>query len=136
MKKIVIHHSLTKDSETVSWGAIRDFHTKENGWSEIGYHYGIELLRDQTEILIGRMLDQVGAHVRGHNTGTIGICVVGNFDDAPPPQASWDKAVTLCRWLVRQFGISEIVGHRELDPGKSCPGKKFDMTRFRWEVFL
>ena len=136
MKRIVIHHSLTKDSVTVSWGAIRDYHVKENKWSDIGYHWGIELLRDQTEILMGRMLDKTGAHVRGHNTESIGICIVGNFDEAPPPPESWDKAVTLCRWLVRQFGIKEIVGHRELDSGKSCPGKQFNMNRFRREVFL
>ena len=134
--RIIIHHSLTKDSETVSWGAIRDFHVQTNKFKDIGYHFGVENLRGQTEILVGRMPDETGAHCAGHNTGSIGICLVGNFDEAPPPAESWDLAVKLCRYLVRQFGVKEILGHTELNPGKSCPGKMFNMTRFRRDVFM
>jgi N-acetylmuramoyl-L-alanine amidase len=131
MNKIILHHSLTKDSETVSWGAIRNFHINTNGFRDIGYHFGIENLRGQTEILMGRMTDQVGAHCAGHNTGSIGICFVGNFDIAPPPEESWNKGIELCRYLMRNFTITDVLGHVELNPNKSCPGKLFDLDKFR-----
>jgi len=34
---VVIHHSLTKDGQAVSWGAIERFHRETQGWSDVGY---------------------------------------------------------------------------------------------------
>jgi hypothetical protein len=51
--KIILHHSATADGPTVSWGAIRRFHVVECAWGAIGYHYGIELVGDYYEVLIG-----------------------------------------------------------------------------------
>lgn len=135
-ERIILHHSLTKDSDTVSWGPIREFHTLINGWTDIGYHFGIENLRGQTEILAGRMPDKTGAHCGGHNTGSIGVCFIGNFDADFVPASSWDAGVKLCRFLTRAYGIREIKGHREFNPHKSCPGKNFNLSKFRRAVFL
>jgi N-acetylmuramoyl-L-alanine amidase len=132
---IILHHSLTKDSDTVSWGAIRNFHKgPENNWPDIGYHFGIEDMRGQTEIVIGRMIDKAGAHCRGHNSASIGICFIGNFDIIQPPMESWIVGLKLVRFLMRQYSIKTIKGHNELDPDKSCPGRLFDLDKFRNEV--
>ncbi|MCG8639131.1 MAG: peptidoglycan recognition protein family protein [Desulfobacterales bacterium] len=134
--RIILHHSLTRDSETVSWGAIRDYHVNVNGWSNIGYHFGIENLRGQTEVLLGRFPDRSGAHCRGNNQDSIGICFVGNFDIQQPPEESWNAGIKLCRYLMKTYNIQTIQGHRELDSGKSCPGRMFSLDKFRTECKL
>ena len=131
---IVIHCSATKDSGTVSWGAIRRFHVVERSWADIGYHFGVEKIGEDAEILLGRMPDRMGAHAAGHNSYTLGVCVVGDFDKELPPENIWSKAVQLCKWLCHNFSIQDIYGHRELTDMKTCPGLMFDLGKFRREV--
>ena len=133
INRIIIHHSLTKDSKTVSWNAIRRYHTEACGWSDIGYHYGIELVGDHYEIFVGRPLIRIGAHTGGFNSRSIGICVVGNFDVVSPQRLQWDLTIQLVRDLMAVFSIprKRIYGHTEFNPHKSCPGKSFDLNIFR-----
>ena len=133
---IIIHHSLTKDGKTVSWGAIRHYHTEVRGWKDIGYHFGIELAREDFEILVGRTLDEPGAHTKGYNDVGIGICVVGNFDLVEPHPRAWERLVKLVKWLMREYNIppENVRGHREFAPYKTCPGKRFDLDKLRKEV--
>lgn len=129
---IIIHHSHTADTQTASWPAIRQFHLS-NGWQDIGYQFGLEDLRGSVEILMGRFMDEPGAHCVGYNSKSIGICLVGNFDAAEPSKEIWDKAINLVRNLQRLFSIQRknVLGHRETGAPKTCPGSKFDMDKFR-----
>ena len=122
--KIIIHHSLTKDDKNLSWGAIRKYHIETNGWKDIGYQFGIELINDHYEILIGRRPDLIGAHTIGQNDQSIGICVVGNFDVDPVTEDIKDALQKLLVWLMPLYRISskEIHGHCEY-AAKTCPGK-------------
>ena len=132
---IMLHHSLTKDGVTVSWQAIRKYHKETMGWKDNGYHFGIELINDQHEILIGRLLDQKGAHCVGMNDKAIGICFIGNFDEAQVPPEQWKKGIELVRSLLKllDIPIRYVVAHRDYAP-KTCPGKLFDMDLFRKEL--
>jgi len=134
---IVLHHSLTKDSETVSWGAIRNYHTDKCGWSDIGYHFGTELIGDHFEILTGRMMNEQGAHTKGNNRNTLGICFVGNFDKNEVPPEQWNLGVRFVASLcdVLKIEPSHIYGHRDFSSIKSCPGEKFNLIGFRTQVY-
>jgi len=111
-------------------------------------HFGIELIGDHYEVLMGRSMAFQGAHCRadGMNHRSLGVCIVGNFDKNMPNPGAWDMASELCMTLVRLTGLSpsDIIGHREaglLDEYdwtkgefKSCPGKNFSMDSFRRSV--
>ena len=123
--RIILHCSATKDSGTVSWGAIRRYHIDELKWTDIGYHFGIENINDHLEILMGRMPDIVGSHVQGYNVGSIGVCVVGNYDTDILTSDHEEVLIKLLHWLMFFFRIplKEIYGHRDFNNQKSCPGK-------------
>lgn len=136
IKHIVLHHSATIDGGTVSWGAIRLYHKCVNGWSDIGYHLGIELVGAHYEVLLGRPWTMDGAHARGRNSSSLGVCLVGNFDNRKPNGELWSAAVGVIAWISVQLRVpvQRIVGHREVTKGRTCPGTLFDMKEFRAAV--
>ena len=102
-----------------------------NGWRDIGYHFGIELVGSSYEILMGRMPDVQGAHVSGQNGDTIGICFVGNYDEIEPPKLMIEKGLELVKWLRWNYKIlrTDVYPHSEFSQ-KTCPGRLFDVPRF------
>lgn len=129
---IMIHHSLTEDSGTVSWSAIRKYHIQTNHWIDIGYHYGVEWAGLEHEAVVGRPLDMTGAHCKegGMNEKAIGICMVGDYDNYMPSQLALKVLVNrLILPLSRIFTIpldkEHIVFHREYATYKTCPGESF-----------
>ena len=144
-QNVIIHHSLTKDGIVADWEAIRKYHKEVNGWSDIGYHYGIERVGQGILLQVGRPESQTGAHCREMhmNLKSIGICVVGNFDLAPPGLEVMQFLVDIVKRKVAEYGIpfNAILGHREVGlmagfdwrkgQYKSCPGKHFNMDLLR-----
>lgn len=137
MKKthLVVHHSLTKDSGTVSWNAIRRWHVEERGYRDVGYHGGIELVGWHYEFFLGRPFDDIAAAAYQQSMNRVGIhvCFVGNYDLAPPPEKMLEFAVPHLRGILRIFEIpvANVIGHRDVAPYKSCPGTKFAMNKLR-----
>jgi len=131
---LIVHHSLTKDSQTVSWTAIRHYHTLELMWNDIGYHFGVELVNDEYEVLAGRPMDVQGAHCkeRRMNSRALGICFIGNFDLAPPNEVMLQRGARVLKPIVQMWGIPHyhVLPHSHFATYKTCPGKLFPMDHF------
>lgn len=83
----------------------------------VGYQYVITL---QGEVQQGRETDETGAHVQGHNTGNIGICMIGTDRFT---RQQWDALKLLVADLMQFYPIVAVKGHNDW-PGvkKACPG--------------
>jgi len=123
---IVIHHSATRDTSSVSFAAIRDYHIHEKHWEDIGYHILIEDTEEGVEIFTGRGLQFEGAHAVGKND-KIGVCVVGNFDEDFISTEKYQKLLSVIRGLLMMYdNINwEGVEYHNESSEKSCPGKLF-----------
>ena len=134
INRIMLHCSATVEGKDYSVDTIRKWHVEGRGWSDIGYHYVIHL---DGSVSQGRPLDRSGAHTKGHNKDSIGICYIGGLDaDKKPKDTMNPEQNTAFRMLVlgirTLFGNDiTIHGHNEF-ANKACPSfivkeKFFDM---------
>jgi N-acetylmuramoyl-L-alanine amidase len=127
MRKIsllVVHCSATPPTMDVGADTIRRWH-QEAGYRTIGYHY---VIRRSGLVEAGRPVEQVGAHVRGHNANSIGVCLVGGIDATGKPESNFTAAQFaslrgLLDGLRKRFPGARICGHRDLSPDKNGDGK-------------
>ena len=126
INRIIIHCSATPEGRDIDAATIRDWHVNGNKWSDIGYHYVIKL--DGT-IESGRPLDIAGAHVKGHNADSIGICYIGGADaDMNPKDTLNECQEESMRELIFSLRMVwdkhlTLHGHNEY-ASKACPSFK------------
>jgi len=77
INKIILHCTATPEFREVTVQDLRDWHVKGNGWSDIGYHYFIDL---QGVVHKCRPIERIGAHTKGHNKDSIGVAYAGGMD--------------------------------------------------------
>ena len=120
IKKIFVHHSASP-AKTTTTERIDKWH-KERGWNGIGYHF---VIHHDGSMHLGSPLHKTGAHCKGHNTGSIGICVVGNFMEEDMSDNQLLSLDLLLRGLLKRFQLrsNKLHAHREF--GETlCPGDK------------
>jgi N-acetylmuramoyl-L-alanine amidase len=119
-KRIVIHCSDTPNGKRVRVEALREQH-KKRGFSDIGYHI---LINPDGQVDHTRPFNEVGEHVGGNNTGSIGICLVGTDKYT---KAQWDALRYQLDGLLMTYSIdkTQIFCHYQFDSaikqGKTCP---------------
>ena len=121
---LAIHCSDTPPSMNVDEYEIRQWHLAR-GWSDIGYN--IVIPRDGS-IQVARPLDTVGAHVKGFNSSSLGICLVGGRrEDSSEAEDNFTSQQYETLYDAVSFGLkyapdAMVKGHNEF-PGvtKNCP---------------
>ena len=140
-RNVIVHHAASDNSLTNFTNVVRNiylFHTQDRGWSDIGYNY---LIAQDGTIYAGRdpingQQDQViGAHFCGRNTGTMGVCLLGNLSLVTPTEEALTSLNSLITWKILKDqlnaeGIAShplnpelpvIAGHRD-GCSTQCPG--------------
>lgn len=133
---IVVHHSGNADNDR-SVNSVQDEHMDEDGYADIGYHFAIDL---EGNIYEGRPINIKGEHVKGMNTGKIGIVLLTDLDtnnsglniaqkiaesiqgDGTETVPMVESLVKLVRYLRSEYGIEYLGGHHELLKERPCPG--------------
>lgn len=119
---IVIHCAATPNDMDIGAAEIDKWH-KERGWIGIGYH---KVIRRDGTVEDGRDIDVSGAHVRGVNQTSVGICMIGTdkFEDA-----QFESLKDLIVSLLDKYPDAKVKGHRDFpNVKKLCPG--FDVKSF------
>ena len=136
--ELILHCSDTEDGPNLSWPAIKRFHKEVNGWTDIGYHFGIERYGDGYVLLPGRDPRLPGAHCRAarKNYTSLGLCVVGKYDLDSPSEELYTMVAKGAAWICMAHGIdpSAIAGHCEYEPAKTCPGRRFNVREVQERV--
>ncbi|MEE8410678.1 MAG: N-acetylmuramoyl-L-alanine amidase, partial [Myxococcota bacterium] len=134
--RMAVHHTAggTGDGDfEAKLRQIQAFHLDARGWCDVGYHF---LVTVDGVIWEGRQLEHLGAHIRNHNIGNIGMAFVGCFDPGvdcqtalpnEPPGIMIEAGGELLGHLAQHFAMAisdtRVKGHRQHSGTNTiCPG--------------
>ena len=86
---------------------------------DLGYHF---VVMPSGRVFAGRPVNAMGAHVLGSNTGTVAVCLAGNFDVEQPTKAALGALDAVCADHVPGAAAVPVLGHCDFAP-KRCPGR-------------
>jgi len=111
INKIIVHCSATREGENYTVDTIRSWHVDGRGWSDIGYHFYIDLYG---EIHKGRDIAKIG-----------GVEADGKTPKDTRYDCQKDSLLAVLRTLKAMYPEATIHGHRDF-ANKACPS--FDAT--------
>ena len=125
---LVVHCSDTKNNQNFSAIDIHKMHI-DFGWDGIGYH---KIINRSGKIENGRPEYWVGAHVKGKNEISLGVCLIGRDHFTKRQFVSLERI--LRNWKIA-YPTAKIVGHRDTgNTKKSCPN--FDVITWSQNKFI
>ena len=102
----VVHHTAGKNDYSRSEApaivkGIQLFHVKGNGWNDIGYNFLVDRFGTIYEGRFGGIdRDVIGAHAMGFNTGSVGIALLGTYENSAPSTAAQEAIARLIAWRL------------------------------------
>lgn len=122
LTEIIVHSTATPKGMNPTAKDIDRWH-KQRGYDCIGYHF---VIWRNGVIEVGRNIEQVGAHCKNHNTGTIGIAYIGGLNESRQSsdtrtRAQKDALRALIKELLHTYPtIRKVSGHRDYC-NTACP---------------
>ena len=124
---LIIHHTggteanPLADTSHHTYKIVDEYH-KSLGWEGFGYHFFID---KAGKVKAGRAENYHGAHTKGYNEKSLGICLAGNFDATMPTKEQEISLAVLMQKLVKKYNIpaEKVVPHREFAT-KTCYGRR------------
>lgn len=125
---LVVHCSDTANNLSLSAIDIHKMHL-DFGWDGIGYH---KIINRSGKIENGRPEYWVGAHVKGKNYISLGVCLIGKDNFTRRQFMSLERV--LRKWKL-EYPNAKIVGHRDTgNTKKTCPN--FDVMAWSKNKFI
>lgn len=124
---LILHCSATPPTMDIGVKEIDRWH-RARGFFKIGYHF---VIRRNGVVEKGRAIEEPGAHAKGYNHKSIGICLVGGDEDMTTndyTDAQWAALKALLDELHGSYPEAKIIGHNEVNPHKACPS--FDVQEW------
>ena len=125
-KHIIVHHAASSNTATNYTDVVRNiyvYHTASNGWNDVGYNF---LIAQDGTIFEGRDGQKIadgdnviGAHFCSQNTGTMGICLLGDYMLVQPPQKAIDALAKLIAWKEAKEKIDPLARTIHVASGKN-----------------
>lgn len=126
--RFVVHHSATTKGTPEEYAK---YHIENHGWPGIGYHFVIQ--KDGT-IYQTNALETISYNVESYNTGTVGICLTGNFESELLQAPQKEALVWLLKELASQLGPKPVLPHSAFKATK-CPGDHIDTEEISQLVY-
>ncbi|MBN1059884.1 N-acetylmuramoyl-L-alanine amidase [Clostridium botulinum] len=123
---LVFHHTA---SSNLTPTKIHEMHMAKK-WSGIGYHFYI---RKDGTVYRGRPEEAIGAHIKGQNKNTLGICIEGNLEEEQPTEQEIEALEKLSTYLIIKYNIYGVQGHGDTYD-TLCPGENFPMENVKQAI--
>lgn len=131
LRLAIVHHTASGNDYTAAQvpailRSVQAYHQNTNGWNDIAYNFLVDRFGRIWEGRAGG-IDRavIGGHTFGCNTGSVGVCYIGNLVNQALPPAAESAIASLLSWKFNQIHAVSPVGSTSFAPVSSNGASKF-----------